>query len=237
VQPHDDLPVVVPADSVDKIRGATLDLSGGGMVLDNPNTPSPTMGGPTGDVSGPVAQRVIQVLDQQVNPSIAAHGGHAELVAVEEETAYLRLGGGCVGCGMANVTLTQGIDWWPPRVVPEIRSVVDVTDHASGTTRTTRPQEVARPRFRRGPLTEAGGVLGGVAPDHLVAAASAFSDATTPPGGRPGSRRSSGRRAYRRTRLTAQPRYGDRVVFLRQRHDVALRLPFHCRPGTASETP
>ncbi len=133
VQPHDDLPVVVPADSVDKIRGATLDLSGGGMVLDNPNTPSPTMGGPTGDVSGPVAQRVIQVLDQQVNPSIAAHGGHAELVAVEEETAYLRLGGGCVGCGMANVTLTQGIEVAILESVPEIRSVVDVTDHASGT--------------------------------------------------------------------------------------------------------
>ncbi len=133
VQPHDDLPVVVPAESVDKIRGATLDLSGGGMVLDNPNTPSPTMGGPKGDVSGPVAQKVIQVLDQQVNPSIAAHGGHAELVAVEDDVAYLRLGGGCVGCGMASVTLTQGIEVAIFEAVPEIHSVVDVTDHASGT--------------------------------------------------------------------------------------------------------
>lgn len=133
VQPHDDLPVVVPAESVDKIRGATLDLSGGGMVLDNPNTPSPTMGGPKGDVSGPVAQKVIQVLDQQVNPSIAAHGGHAELVAVEDDVAYLRLGGGCVGCGMASVTLTQGIEVAIFEAVPEIHSVIDVTDHASGT--------------------------------------------------------------------------------------------------------
>ncbi len=133
VQPHDDLPVVVPAESVDKIRGATLDVSGGGMVLDNPNTPSPTMGGPKGDVSGPVAQKVIQVLDQQVNPSIAAHGGHAELVAVEDDVAYLRLGGGCVGCGMASVTLTQGIEVAIFEAVPEIHSVVDVTDHASGT--------------------------------------------------------------------------------------------------------
>ncbi len=132
VQPHDDLPVVVPAESVDKIRGATLDVSGGGMVLDNPNTPSPAMG-PKGDVSGPVAQKVIQVLDQQVNPSIAAHGGHAELVAVEDDVAYLRLGGGCVGCGMANVTLTQGIEVAIFEAVPEIHSVVDVTDHASGT--------------------------------------------------------------------------------------------------------
>jgi Fe/S biogenesis protein NfuA len=68
-----------------------------------------------------------------VNPSIAAHGGTAQLVAVEDDTAYLRLGGGCVGCGMAAVTLSQGISVAIKQAVPEITNVVDVTDHASGT--------------------------------------------------------------------------------------------------------
>jgi Fe/S biogenesis protein NfuA len=75
---------------------------------------------------------VVQVLERQINPSIAAHGGHAELVAVEDEVAYLRLSGGCQGCGMATVTLSQGIEVAIRDAVPEITRVVDVTDHASG---------------------------------------------------------------------------------------------------------
>jgi Fe/S biogenesis protein NfuA len=76
---------------------------------------------------------LLQVLDAQINPSIASHGGRAELVAVEEGTAYLRLSGGCQGCGMASVTLTQGIEVVIKESIPEIVNVVDVTDHASGT--------------------------------------------------------------------------------------------------------
>ena len=140
VQDHDDLPVVIPKGDVDKIRGASLDLGGdaGGMVIVNPNRPdsamagSPGMGGPPADLSGDVAQRVLSVLDQQINPSIAGHGGHAELVAVEDDVAYLRLSGGCQGCGLAAVTLSQGIEVAIRESVPEIAKVVDVTDHASG---------------------------------------------------------------------------------------------------------
>jgi Fe/S biogenesis protein NfuA len=145
VQRHDDLSVVIPAFSVDKVRGATLDVQGdpieGGLVLDNPNSPSPAVGAaaagggggrPPADLSGAVPQRVRQVLDQQINPSIASHGGRAELVAVEEGTAYLRLSGGCQGCGMASVTLSQGIEVVIKEQVPEVTRVVDVTDHASG---------------------------------------------------------------------------------------------------------
>jgi Fe/S biogenesis protein NfuA len=139
VQVHDDLSVVIPAFSVDKVRGATLDVAGdpveGGLVLDNPNSPSPAVGAahrPPPDLSGDVAQRVFQVLEQQINPSIAAHGGNAQLVAVEGDTAYLRLSGGCQGCGMATVTLSQGIEVAIRESVPEITRVVDVTDHASG---------------------------------------------------------------------------------------------------------
>jgi len=154
VQRHGDLAIVVPESSVEKLRGATIDWSQGleqsGLTVVNPNKPpapaelpmmSPPMAPPASppidappaaDLSGDVAQRVIQVIDQQINPAIAQHGGHAELVAVEEDTAYLRLGGGCQGCGMATVTLGQGIEVAITEAVPEIARVVDVTDHAVG---------------------------------------------------------------------------------------------------------
>jgi Fe/S biogenesis protein NfuA len=138
VQHEGELAVVVPARDADALRGATIDWSDdlmrGGLTIDNPNTPSPAMGArPPADLSGPLPQRVAQVIDRQINPAIAAHGGSAELVAVEESTAYVRLGGGCVGCGMATVTLSQGIEVAITDAVPEIDHVVDVTDHASGT--------------------------------------------------------------------------------------------------------
>ena len=79
-----------------------------------------------------MAQRILQVLEHQINPSIASHGGRADLVAVEDDIAYLRLSGGCQGCGMASVTLSQGIEVAIKDNVPEILNVVDVTDHAQG---------------------------------------------------------------------------------------------------------
>ncbi len=135
LQHHDDLPVAIPDDSVEMLRGATLEFSGG-MVMQNPNRPVPAspamVDRPSADLSGEVPQRVIQVLEEQINPAIASHGGHAELVAVEESIAYLRLSGGCQGCGMAAVTLSQGIEVAILDMVPEITEVVDVTDHATG---------------------------------------------------------------------------------------------------------
>ena len=127
------LTVVVAADSIDKLRGATLDFTSSGMVMQNPNTPAARAPRPAADLSGETAQSVIKVLEEQINPAIAAHGGWAELVAVEDGVAYLRLQGGCQGCGLATVTLSQGIEVAILDTVPEITSVVDVTDHASGT--------------------------------------------------------------------------------------------------------
>jgi Fe/S biogenesis protein NfuA len=143
--------VVVAADSVEKLRGATIDWSDaqapGGFVVLNPNRPPapppalPTLPmsfsgapprAPAGSLDSEVARRVMDVLDRDVNPSIAAHGGQAELAGVEGGTAYLRLGGGCQGCGMATVTLSQGIEVAITQAVPEIERVVDVTDHAAG---------------------------------------------------------------------------------------------------------
>jgi len=143
VQTDDEMPVVVPSDSVARLQGASLDYvtdpSGeGGLVIVNPNTPPvPTLAGlasiPEVDLSDPFAQRVVNVLEEQVNPSIASHGGRADLVAVEELSVYLRLSGGCQGCGMAKATLSQGIEVILREAIPEIANVVDVTDHADGT--------------------------------------------------------------------------------------------------------
>jgi Fe/S biogenesis protein NfuA len=138
VQDHGPLSVVIPAASVDALRGATLDRQGdlltGGLVLDNPSPPSPAIGTrPPTDLTGDVAERVVRVVEEQINPAIAAHGGVAEVVAVEDGAAYLRLGGGCAGCGMVAVTLTQGIELAIRESVPEITRIVDVTDHAAGT--------------------------------------------------------------------------------------------------------
>ena len=137
VQQENELAIVVPAADVEKLDGATIDWSDdlmrGGLMVINPNKPSPAIGAPApSDLSGPVSRRVMQVIEEQINPAIAMHGGSAELVAVEDETAYVRLGGGCVGCGMATVTLSQGIEVAIMENVPEVRKVVDVTDHASG---------------------------------------------------------------------------------------------------------
>jgi Fe/S biogenesis protein NfuA len=135
VQHGDDLSIVVPEEHADNIRGSTLDLSGGGLLLQNPNSPqlAPSRAAAADlDMSDPVVVKVVEVLDTQINPQIAAHGGFAELVAIEAPVAYLRMGGGCQGCGMAAVTLSQGIEVALLESVPEITEVVDVTDHASG---------------------------------------------------------------------------------------------------------
>ena len=80
-----------------------------------------------------VELRVQELFDSSINPSIASHGGYVDLIGIEGKTAYVQLGGGCQGCGMADVTLKQGIDVAVKETAPEIEQVVDVTDHASGT--------------------------------------------------------------------------------------------------------
>ena len=73
-----------------------------------------------------------QLLDERINPQVAAHGGHIALVDVQDDTVYIRLEGGCQGCGMADVTLKQGVAKEIQALVPAITKVLDVTDHAGG---------------------------------------------------------------------------------------------------------
>ena len=80
----------------------------------------------------PVGKAVREVLDSRINPGVAAHGGHIALIDVRGPRVYLRLEGGCQGCGMADVTLKQGVEAEIKRAVPEIEEILDVTDHATG---------------------------------------------------------------------------------------------------------
>lgn len=78
--------------------------------------------------------RVAWLLETEINPALASHGGRVALVEItENKEVILQFGGGCQGCGMADVTLKQGIEQTLTRNIPEITAVKDVTDHQSGT--------------------------------------------------------------------------------------------------------
>lgn len=124
--------VVVPRSSVDLLQGATVDwvesMQGSGFKVENPNIV------PIGEgvASGPVVDRVKHVIEMQVNPAIASHGGSVNFVEVRDDVVYLEMMGGCQGCGMAAVTLAQGIRRIIMEGVPEVRDIVDVTNHEAG---------------------------------------------------------------------------------------------------------
>ncbi|MGC1238743.1 MAG: NifU family protein [Acidimicrobiales bacterium] len=139
-----DVTIVIPAASVDRLRGSRLEFAnegGGGLVLVNPNSPTleEINPGVPADilalgVEGKLGAIAVVVLEEQINPSIAQHGGRADLIAMDEEKgiAYIKLSGGCQGCSMSRLTLSQGIETSLRESIPEITKVLDVTDHASG---------------------------------------------------------------------------------------------------------
>ncbi|MFQ5533189.1 MAG: NifU family protein, partial [Candidatus Methylomirabilales bacterium] len=118
--------VIVDPESAPNLKGVTIDYVDGmyqsGFKIDNPN---PLW-------TDPKAQAVQEVLDSQINPGVAAHGGHVSLLDVKDDIAYVALGGGCQGCGMVDVTLKHGIETMIKEAVPEIRQIIDTTDHAAG---------------------------------------------------------------------------------------------------------
>lgn len=124
--------VLIDAESAERIGGATVDWietdRGTGFEVRNPNVRRLGESAPT----GPLADRVRQVLETRVNPAVASHGGEITLVDVDGDVVYLELGGGCQGCGMARVTLRQGVEKMLKEAIPELGEVVDVTDHAAG---------------------------------------------------------------------------------------------------------
>jgi Fe/S biogenesis protein NfuA len=135
VYAQDTLTVMVPADSTEALQGATLDLPAhvdqGGLVIRNPNRPDP-LAGVSLELSGSIAEQVTQLLEQQVNPALASHGGYATLVGVEEGRVFVTMGGGCQGCAVSAMTLRDGIARSIKEAIPEVAEVIDTTDHESG---------------------------------------------------------------------------------------------------------
>jgi Fe/S biogenesis protein NfuA len=122
-----DFSVLVDPDSAPYMRDVVIDyvedLQQSGFRIGNPN---PIW-------TDPQAMAIQELLDTQINPAVASHGGHIELVDVHDNIVYIRFGGGCQGCGMVSVTLNQGVEQAIREAFPGIREIVDVTDHAAGT--------------------------------------------------------------------------------------------------------
>lgn len=118
--------VYMDADSAPNLEGATIDymedIQGSGFKIDNPN---PIW-------TDPQHAAVQELFDSRVNPGLASHGGHVELLDIKDNMIFVRLGGGCQGCGMVDVTLRQGIEAMVQEEFPEIERVIDTTDHAAG---------------------------------------------------------------------------------------------------------
>ena len=137
-QRYDDrgLTVVIPTDSIPNLRGATLDLPSaaaqGGLVLRNPNRPETPTLGEVVELQGTTEEKIRQLLDQQVNPALASHGGFASLVRIEGSVAHVSMGGGCQGCAVSAMTLRDGIARSIREAIPEVTDVIDTTDHESG---------------------------------------------------------------------------------------------------------
>jgi len=131
----DGIRVFLNLDTSNLLSGALVewvDESGGFRVSDPRARAAPERPRSELALSGPLADRVQRVIDEVINPGIAAHGGFVELVDVSEETLYLRMGGGCQGCAASAATLRQGIERMVREEVPEIQQIVDVTDHTAG---------------------------------------------------------------------------------------------------------
>jgi len=130
------LTVAVPEDSLDQLAGAALDLpktaGQSGLVIRNPNRPDP-LSGINVELTGELPDKVATLLAEHINPGLAAHGGFAELVGVDDEqNVYVKMGGGCQGCSLSAATLQEGIRKAIVDNLPEVKEVIDATDHSAG---------------------------------------------------------------------------------------------------------
>jgi Fe/S biogenesis protein NfuA len=118
--------VLVDLETAPNIKGSTLDYKEDdfqrGFLIDNPN--------PVWKDSD--AQAVQELLDTKINPGLASHGGFVALLDYKDDTAYITFGGGCQGCGLVDVTLKDGVEVAIQEALPQVKKVIDTTDHTSG---------------------------------------------------------------------------------------------------------
>ena len=129
-----DFTVLAAEDQFELLEGATVDfierVNESGFEV-RPRA-EPMAAAAAAAPTGPLAARVQHLLDEQVNPGIAAHGGQIGLVDVQDTEVFLEMSGGCQGCAMSRLTLRQGVERMLREAIPEISAVHDITDHASG---------------------------------------------------------------------------------------------------------
>ncbi len=129
---YDEFNLYIPAGSEHWLEQAKIDFekTDAGSQL---TIKAPGIKGNKPDDSESLEEKIAWVLQSEINPGLASHGGRVslELITPENEVV-LRFGGGCHGCGMVNVTLQDGIEKTLKEYFPEIKAVVDATDHASG---------------------------------------------------------------------------------------------------------
>jgi len=81
---------------------------------------------------GDLKWAISDLLNREINPAVASHGGFVELIDIKKNNVFIRMGGGCQGCGAADVTLRQGIEKAIRTLVPRVGEILDTTDHAAG---------------------------------------------------------------------------------------------------------
>ncbi|MBD8880902.1 NfuA family Fe-S biogenesis protein [Rhodanobacter sp. 7MK24] len=122
----------VEGSSAPWLDGASIDFepnTTGGLL----NIRAPKIKGDVPGLEAGVIERVRYVLDAEINPRLASHGGRVTLLEVDAEgVVLLQFGGGCHGCGMVDVTLKQGVEKTLRERVPEVSAVRDATDHSGG---------------------------------------------------------------------------------------------------------
>ena len=123
----ENIPVLVSKEVIPYLEGTEVDLNDKGEL----EAFNPSMS--ITEISGSVEEQIQHVLDEEVNPMVASHGGVVSLLEVKDHNAYLEFGGGCQGCGMIDVTLKQGVEVMIKAQIPDIEAIYDVTDHAGGT--------------------------------------------------------------------------------------------------------
>jgi len=130
--------VFVDRQSQAFVDGASLKwvdtAAGGGFQFENPNDvpQRATRKSPPEGPEGDEWRRIQTLIDEQVNPAVAGHGGHIDLFEYRDGVAYVQMGGGCQGCGQAKVTLKQGVERILREHIPELKEILDITDHAGG---------------------------------------------------------------------------------------------------------
>lgn len=128
--------VVMDPQSAAQVEGSTVDyvvrVNEEGFEVRNPKLEQARAAQAAAPPAGALAERIQQLIDERINPAIAAHGGYITLVDVKENDVYIEMAGGCQGCGLARITLRQGIERMIKDAIPEVRYIYDVTDHAAG---------------------------------------------------------------------------------------------------------